>query len=113
MTGLPPGALSKLINGITEAKDLGEAVYDALPEKLRKQLIKENGGRSLTFPKKMAALYKHINEVDVGDALENIAKNQLEDFVFGKAGQGMARAQNTRARLGLSTNTKSGGVGPL
>lgn len=82
--GNPGGPVVGLINEISEFRDAMQSVYDALPLKLRQRLFVENGRRSLTLLKMSKAVYQHVSEVDVGEAVKNLAKNEIEDRFFGK-----------------------------
>jgi hypothetical protein len=64
------------VNPFTEALDVVDALHDALP----RQLQSRSGGAS----GRIRALWEHWREVDVGEAIENLIWNQVEDYVFGK-----------------------------
>lgn len=67
----------KLFHGITEYQDLLDALFEALPKELRKQ-FKSKGPIM-----KSAFVWHHLDKVDIGDAIVNIAWNQFEDYVIG------------------------------
>lgn len=73
----------KIFHGITEYQDLLDAVFDALPEDIRKAFKMK--GPIL----KSAYLWRHLDKVDIGDAIVNIAWNQFEDYVLGTGLFGM------------------------
>lgn len=64
------------VNPFTEALDVVDALHDALP----RQLQSRSGGAS----GRIRALWEHWREVDVGEAIEGLVWNQVEDYVFGK-----------------------------
>nr|QXN72839.1 MAG: hypothetical protein [Microvirus sp.] len=88
----------RIFSQVTEAGDLIDAVYEALPEDLRK------GRRRMT--RKLKQIYDHYDKVDIGQAIENIIENQLEDFVIGKVGQGASKGAQ---RIGWH---RGFGIGP-
>ena len=98
----PKGAklFSKLIQ-VTEALDALDAMYEALPEELRKRLKKENGGKELTPQQKWRALYQNWQLLNGDIALRNLLKNQIEDALVGlKSGQ----LQKFKDKIGLGSS---------
>jgi hypothetical protein len=83
LIGQAKGALKTVLNVVTEAKDVVDAVYKALPAKRRKS-------RALPHEKAIA-IYKHFGELDAGKAVTEIIKNMGEDAVFGNIGKLQAR----------------------
>lgn len=95
--GWKGGAVSILKKGFgefTEASDMIDAVYWALPEELRKKLWLENGRHELGTKKQMEALYKHYREIDPVQAAYNLAFQQMQDDVIGMASGGIVEATN-------------------
>lgn len=84
--------LVRFIGAVTESADLGNALYDALPDRYKLP------PHSL-FRDKMLQLYKHFDKVNVLDAIDNIIHNEIEDRAFGAAGRAGGTAGHN---LGLS-----------
>lgn len=73
----------KAMSEITEYGDAMDDIYNAIPESVR-------GKRKRGRKKRWAYVYAHVNDVDWGDAVWNILKDQAEDMFYGrsaKAGQ--------------------------
>ena len=86
-----------------------EAVYEALPENLRKS-FKAKGPVM-----KSAFVWTHLDKVDIGDAIVNIAWNQFEDYVLGKGLFGLnKRAAEARGdRYAFRTLNSANGYGSV
>lgn len=84
--GLFGKIVKHLVNPITEANDLLDALYEALPWSLRKKI------RARTPQAKAWAIYANWGQMSLRDALHNIATNELGDRVFGYAGQKLTKA---------------------
>lgn len=89
------GVGSAIINLATESMDFVQAVYDALPEWLRKQLWKEHGGYMSPLDK-AEALYKYANQIDLQKMLTNLLKESAEDRFYGQIGRLTAKANALR-----------------
>ena len=85
------GGLLAVVGVITEAGDVLEAFYGGLPAKLRMGLFLRNGRKPLTPQQMMEAVYKHFDQLNVGDVLLNITSDQLEDFIIGKLAKGAGK----------------------
>lgn len=68
--------------GITEAVDLISAIYAALPAELIAR--QPDLARKDLIPHMLGMIARHYKTIDLGEALENIARNQIEDWVWGK-----------------------------
>jgi hypothetical protein len=79
------------VNPLTEALDVVDALHDALP----RQLQSRRGGAS----GRIRALWEHWREVDVGEAIENLIWNQVEDYVFGKLAGKPAQHAAVRGKM--------------
>lgn len=85
-------AAFKVLDQLSEAADVVDAVYEALPEDVKKRW-KCNGGRGPVdnFGQygighadcKLQALWHNWHRVDGEQAVVNILKNQLEDWIYG------------------------------
>lgn len=72
----PGPAVAKGLNALTEALDVLESVWKALPERYRT--------RNAT-PQDMAKdVYKHWKKIVIADAIDNIARDQLQDYALGR-----------------------------
>lgn len=72
----------RLIGGLGELADAVNAMHDALPKELQLKYA--------TIPEKALQVYRHINEVDLNEAVMNMLANQGEDRFIGKTGQDTA-----------------------
>lgn len=68
----------KFIDDYTEAQDLLNAFYDALPD-----YLKHKGASDI---EKGKTLYQHWNDVDLDTALFNVVSNEIQDRVWGGLG---------------------------
>ena len=69
--------------GITEVVDLVKAIYAALPAELIAQQP-DNLAKKDLLPHMLGLIAKHYKSIDLGEAVENIAVNQVEDWAWGK-----------------------------
>lgn len=88
-------AVQKGFHSLTEWGDAIEAVYEALPKALRKQLEKDG---KLNPYQQAQAIYKNFAQVDGNAAVGNLLYNQVEDYVIGK---GFKSVQDAADRLGI------------
>lgn len=90
--------IGKVVNFTTESLDMLTAVWEALPEKYRTGQVwsrRKNKWVQVYYPKpqeKAADLWKHWKEIDVNEAIKNIALNQLEDAAYGRLGAAQQKA---------------------
>lgn len=68
-------ALENVFHGLTEFGDFADAFHDALPKQYQ---AKQKG-----LYAKIEALYRHIDKVDLADAMKNIFVNEIEDQAIG------------------------------
>lgn len=102
--------LGRAINLITEGLDVLDCFHKALPKHLRakpKRLPASVGyaerrfGRRAPTPQaKAMAVYRHINHLDVGEALVCIVSENAEDTIFGRAGRHAGEAARRVGRSG-------------
>lgn len=79
------GALTVL--GIaSEFRDLTDAVYKALPLKLRREL-REKYGHNLSWWEKMQELGAHMYEIDISKAVALAILSNIDDMIAAKLGQ--------------------------
>lgn len=74
----------KFINITTETLDVLDAFYDALPKDLKLR------GRP-TPQAKAWHVYKNFDALNAEDVVKNLISNQIEDYLYGKLGQGAQR----------------------
>jgi hypothetical protein len=97
------GALKTVLNVATEAKDVVDALYKALPRRLRPY-------KKMRPHEKAVLLYKHFGEIDKPKALKFLIENQAEDKLFGKIGKMQAKANR---RISKSYGIRfQAGLGP-
>lgn len=86
-----PRALAIALNiggKLTEAADVVDALYDALPRHVKLKFRNTNYLlQSATPQAKLAVLIEHYDKIDLEDALVGLAENQIEDYVLGRVGQ--------------------------
>lgn len=80
--------VTNIVNGVTESLDVINSLWDALP----KQYQTRKRGERTTPQQKTADLIKHYEQIDINAAIYNIGVNQIEDYVFGRAGQALGKA---------------------
>lgn len=96
------------LDAATEFVDVVDAVYEALPEKLRRKewskSMRENH-RGLTPQEKIQSIFENGNSLDLNDVVDNIAEALIEDAVLGQVGRELGRANRNIGHRGL-------GIGP-
>lgn len=80
---------------ISEAAEVVDAVYDALPDDVKKRWEKDRESRGLADQAgqygidgadwKAKAIWENRHKIDWDEAIENIVKNQVEDALYGAA----------------------------
>ena len=79
---------------LSEMSEVIDSIYEALPEKIRKEVEKNWRDEAIFLDKggqygvdradeKLAALWKYWDQLDANQAWKNIAANQLEDQIHG------------------------------
>lgn len=89
-------ATQKGFHALTEYGDASEAVYDALPDWLKKELKKKYGG-NLNPAEETYEIIKNWHLVNADQAVKNLLWNQVEDHVIGK---GFKSIEDAHKRLG-------------
>lgn len=103
--------LGKALSLVTEGLDVLDCFHKALPKELRakpKRLPKSvgfaerrfGGQREATPQAKAMAIYRHINSLDVHEALVCIVAENAEDTIFGRAGKHSGEAARRVGRSG-------------
>lgn len=93
------GPMAWIVGALTESMDAVDALYRALPEWLRKRLWKEHGGYMSPWDK-ANALYRHLGDVDIGKAVNNLIMDEIEDRAWGALGRITATANRIRGMPG-------------
>lgn len=94
-TNLPAGLVNSALNAVTEGADLIDAVYQALPEKLRKREQAKRHGKDPKIGDKLWLLWNNYDKVDIEQAAFNVVKEGIEDAVFGRLGQAAGRGRRS------------------
>lgn len=76
-------ALGKIVGGASEAAELIDAMYEALPDEIRT-------AKDDTLVKKLDRIFQNADKIDVAKFIENAVKNQKEDAVWGDGWQKIA-----------------------
>lgn len=99
----------KIFHGITEYQDALDGLFDALPKSVQKG-FKGRGPVS-----KSLYLFQHLDDVDIGDAIVNLAWNQFEDYVIGRGlfGVNKKAAAARGDRYAFRTLNSANGYGGL
>lgn len=79
------------INIVTETLDLGAALYKSLPQWLRNDLRRKNGGYMGPHDKALAVL-QYFDQIDGAELIFNLLDMNSEDQTYGKIGRHAARA---------------------
>lgn len=87
----------KGFHALTEYQDAVDAVYDALPKKLRRALKKKYEGDP-NVAQKTWEIYQNFGKIDGAEAIKNLAENHIEDYVIGKGFKGI---EDAAKRLGI------------
>lgn len=88
----PKELLTRFLGGLTEMKDLVDAIYDAIPKRLKPK----GYGKPFTPQEKLLYLYEHPEQVDIRRALYNWLLNEGQDAAIGKLGRLSAAANRAR-----------------
>lgn len=95
------------VNFVTEGMDFVDAIYESIPKQYRegyyrvryydrrRQMWREfwRGGRGSHSPQaKIRTVWNHWEDANIGDAVHNLAQNEIEDRIIGRIGQAQARA---------------------
>lgn len=101
------GAFYRILNGLVgfvgEAGDFVDAVYDALPPKVRRWKGRDGKWRDRDANPitKAERIFNNLDKLDVDKAIENIIANQLEDKLIGSLASG---ARKDLARKGWTSD---------
>lgn len=87
----PRSFLGRLLNGTTEAIDFIMAIADGLPPDVRRDL------RGRPLHEILEAIYDNFDAIDWGRAVRSLIQNQVEDYILGRAGRLLGRANRRNA----------------
>jgi len=82
----------KAFGELTELSELIDSLYNALPADLRADLRRGNGGHELGSQKRLEALFKNYQQIDMVKAASAIAADQMQDTLIGGASGGIVEA---------------------
>lgn len=88
----PKELLTRFLGGLGEMKDLTDAIYDAVPKRLKPKGF----DRPFTPQEKLLWLYQNPDAIDIRRALYNWLLNEGEDRALGKLGRLSAAANRAR-----------------
>lgn len=96
------GTIVAVFGGVTEVSDMVDALWEALPKSRRYgyYLLHKKGGGTFwkrrhgaTMGRKMRDIWGGLDDLDLNEAIWNLATNQLEDAAIGKLGKAAQKAQ--------------------
>lgn len=87
-------ALADALGGLGEFGDAVTAVYKALPWKY------QDWKNDRTPQAKLRTLWKHMRDIDLAQAVDNLIKQELSDRAIGKAGSAVKKAFQDAANHG-------------
>lgn len=96
----------KIFGQVTEAGDLIDAMYNALPLDVRREDFFANGRHDLSSANKVESLYDNYKRIDLTKMVTNIAFQQVQDELIGRmsgdiaAGSGGSPIGRTLSALG-------------
>lgn len=79
-SNLAKQVVSKAFHGLTEASDLVDSAYDALPPNKR---LKYRPGKPILMHEKLGIVLKNIGSIDAGEFVFNVVTNEIEDKIIG------------------------------
>lgn len=106
--------MARVAFSVTEGLDIVDALWDALPKEVRNKVPKTGitgptarhpGVKYWSPQDKLQALYRHIDELDLEEAIKNLIKNHIEDEVYGRLSGG---GQTGLKRAGATTQHMQG-----
>lgn len=57
-------------------------------------------------PEKAEFIWKHLGDIDLGDAIQNLAENEIKDRIFGKIGKASGQAARRTHEQGLGSPSR-------
>lgn len=98
------GVIQRLGHATTELLDHIDSFHDALPKQYQAKggYVPGLGFRKATPQAKVEAVMKNFDKLNWNDVIKNVAKNEIEDRILGRANAGADRALN-RSPIGRIT----------
>jgi len=95
--------LEKAVNGYTESDDFITAIYKGLPWYLRRWRGRDGvwRDRDITSKSRAERIYKEFGNIDINDAIGNVAVNELNDRAYGKVGNALSKRARELGKEGL------------
>lgn len=98
--------IARIANVVTEGNDFVNAVYDALPDDVKRKWHSRLDTR-------LKVIFENFHRLDLTDVLVNILENQVEDLAFGTAGKYLGKAtRKDQERTGGRGRPVGYGTGP-
>lgn len=85
-----PAVVASAMNAVTETEDFVDAFWDALPDRVKNREMARRHGKKPKFQDKAWQVWRYWHEVDLSQAMINLALNEVQDRVIGR----MSRAAN-------------------
>lgn len=98
------GTIARVVNVVSEGRDVVQAIWYAVPYKLR---TKKKHGRGLTVQQMLWDIYYNFDDLQLAEAVRNVIINEVQDRLYGTMGHVGKRAVRHAAREGYY----SGGTG--
>ena len=105
-TNIPDGVVRKIIDNVTEWKDLVDAIYGGLPAKLRGSLYWQ--GLASNPEERAYSIWLYWDQIDWTIALRNIVENEIEDAIVGGIGKLARKTNQLRAQFSPDGQTGIG-----
>lgn len=98
------GVIQRLGHATTELLDHIDSFHDALPKQYQAKggFVPGLGFRNATPQAKVQAVMKNFDKLNWNEVIKNVAKNEIEDRILGRANAGADRALN-RSPIGRIT----------
>lgn len=94
------------LNFATEGMDFVEAMWEAIPKELRTQ---PGHDRKVSTKDKFADVWEHLDQINLGEAVEKFVNNQFEDFISALGSKQVAKvSQGANITTGLDRSTRIG-----
>lgn len=113
------GPAAKIIGATTEGLDIANALWDALPDWVKRQYASQRTNKRTgekfwvsSQSRRLQALLEHWQDIDVVEAIRQVGLNQIEDFAFGKTGSKIQRAYGAAGDAGYHNRPFGITIGP-
>lgn len=109
-------AILRAVNFTTEEVDLVDALYKAVPpdcKKAAKKVFDLRKLRQLRAQHKLQVVFYCLKVIDRNDAIREIAKNEVEDLIYGTIGQKLGKIAKKHLPGMTGFQRGPGGVGKI